>query len=134
MIMAVSVSIFAVFASCSPTPVCQRLLEEVQPGHNNVQVNVLDKIMDKYNHLTTDSTVSDVVNKPAFQGFGQYILPLEWRYDPEMKLKDIPSLLPYHNYVDANRSLGYINMMIDMRKRGDKLFYQLDRKDAGLFY
>lgn len=90
--------------------------------------------MDKYNHLTTENTVADVVNNRAFKGFGQYILPLEWRYDPEMKLRNIPSLLPYHNYVDASRAVGYINDMIDMVARGNKLYYPLGRKDAGLFF
>lgn len=134
MIMAVSVSIFTVFASCSSTPVSHRLLDEVRHGHDSVQVGTHDTIMEEYKHLTIDNTVSDVINNPAFKGFGQYVLPSEWHYDPDMKLKYIPSLLPYHNYVDANRSAGYINMMIDMRKRGEKLFYPIGRKDAGLFF
>lgn len=102
------------------------MLDEVHTGKGND--------MDRYNHLTTESTMGDVVNNPAFKGFGQYILPLEWRYDKAMKLKEIPSLLPYHNYVDAARAVGYINEMIDMIGRGEKLYYPLGRKDAGLFF
>lgn len=126
MLLSVSVAIFSVIASCSSTSSRDDLLDELQPGKGND--------MEKYSHLTTDNTVADVVENPAFKGFGQYILPLEWGYDPGMKLKDIPSLLPYHNYVDARRAVGYINEMIDMVSRGDKLYYPLGRKDAGLFF
>lgn len=81
------------------------MLDVVQAGkHTAAPDHKRNNDMDKYNHLTTDSTVADVINNPAFKGFGQYILPLEWHYDPTMKLKNIPSLLPYHNYVDASRS------------------------------
>lgn len=62
--------------------------------------------------------------------FGNYILPLEWGYNPDMRLSNIASLLPYHNYVDAKRAVGYINEMIDRCSRGDKLFYDLGREDV----
>lgn len=125
-IFSVSVFIFSGIASCAPTSPREELLDEVQTGSEND--------MEKYYHLTTENTVADVVSHPAFKGFGRYILPLEWRYDPQMKLKNIPSLLPYHNYVDAARAVGYINDMIDMAGRGDRLYYPLGRKDAALFF
>lgn len=133
-LLSVSVSIFSVISSCAPTSSCGELLEVVQAGKHPAPDNERKSEMDKYNHLTTDSTVADVVNNPAFKGFGQYILPLEWRYDPDMKLRNIPSLLPYHNYVDAARAVGYINYMIDMVSQGNRLYYPLGRKDAGLFF
>lgn len=135
MILSVSVSLFTVIASCAPTSSRGEVLDVIQAGkHTDKPKYGRNNDMDKYNHLTINSTVADVVNNPAFKGFGQYILPLEWRYDPDMKLKNIPSLLPYHNYVDAVRAVGYINDMIDMVKRGDRLYYPLGHKDAGLFF
>lgn len=135
MLLSVSVSLFSVIASCAPTSSRGEVLDVMQAGkHTSTPEHERNNDMDKYNHLTTDSTVADVVNNPAFKGFGQYILPLEWRYEPDLKLKNIPSLLPYHNYVDATRAVGYINDMIDMVKRGDRLYYPLGRKDAGLFF
>lgn len=111
------------------------MLDEVhtgeQPSHENENGNDMQA---PFSHLTPDNTIADVVNHPAFKGYGRYILPLERRYDPDMKLRDIPSLLPYHNYVDAGRAVGYINEMIDIVARGDKLYYPLGRKDAGLFF
>ena len=37
-------------------------------------------------HLTVQSTVGDVIAHPAFDGFGQFLLPLERRYDETMPL------------------------------------------------
>jgi len=85
-------------------------------------------------HLTTENTVGDVLRHPAFEGFSEYILPLEWRYDENMQLSGIPRLLPYHNYVDAGRCVGYINQMIDSVAAGRKIYYDLGRIDAGLFF
>lgn len=135
MILSVSVSLFTGIASCASTSSRREMLDVVKAGkHIAVPGQERNNDMDKYNHLTINSTVADVVNNPAFKGFGQYVLPLAWRYDPAMKLRNIPSLLPYHNYVDATRAVGYINDMIDIVKRGDRLYYPLGRKDAGLFF
>lgn len=60
-------------------------------------------------HLTTRNTIADVLAHPAFEGFSRYILPLEWGYDGDMPLSDVERLLPYHNYIDAERCVGYIN-------------------------
>ena len=60
-----------------------------------------DSIPATTEHLTTRSTIADVLAHPAFEGFSQYILPLEWGYDEDMPLSDVERLLPYHNYIDA---------------------------------
>ena len=70
----------------------------------------------------------------AFEGFAQYILPLEWGYDEAMPLSQVARLLPYHNYIDAGRCVGYINQMIDSVASGRKIYYDLGRRDAGLFF
>lgn len=133
-ILSVCVAFFSVIAGCSPTSSQEDVLDVVQPERIPERGEYNEKDMNKFSHLTISNTVGDVVDNPAFKGFGRYILPLEWRYDPEMKLSEIPSLLPYHNYVDAGRAVGYINDMIDMVNRGDRLYYDLGRKDAGLFF
>ena len=85
-------------------------------------------------HLTTASTVREVLEHPAFEGFSRYILPLEWGYDEDMPLSRVARLLPYHNYVDAVRCVDCINQMIDSVAAGRKIFYDLGRTDAGLFF
>lgn len=131
MIISVIVSLISVICGCSSTNQESELLDESKPV---IPAEREENDMTEYEQLTTSNTVSDVVEHPAFNGFGRYVLPLEWRYDPTMKLSNVSSLLPYHNYVDADRAVGYINEMIDMRAQGQQLYYDLRRKDAGLFF
>lgn len=93
-----------------------------------------DSVPATMEHLTTRSTIADVLAHPAFDGFSRYILPLEWGYDADMPLTDIAQLLPYHNYIDAERCVGYINQMIDSVAAGRRIYYDLGREDAGLFF
>lgn len=135
MIISVSVALLSVIAGCNSTQLEDDLFVTQQPENVTGENDDNSKTdMNDYGHLTTANTVGDVVNYPAFEGFGKYILPLEWRYDPDMPLSRIHSLLPYHNYVDAERAVGYINQMIDMVNDGQKIYYDLGRKDAGLFF
>ncbi len=85
-------------------------------------------------HLTIHSTIADVLTHPAFDGFSRYILPLEWGYDADMQLSNVSRLLPYHNYIDAERCVGYINQMIDSVATGRSIYYDLGHEDAGLFF
>lgn len=81
--------------------------------------------MNSYRHLTTSSTVKDVIEHEAFSGFGQFILPAERSYDDNMRLADVARLLPYHNYVTGERTVGTINKMIDYVSDGNRLFYDI---------
>ena len=104
MIVSVSVALLSLMCGCAPTSGDNELLEEMpapQPGADN---NPNNTDVNEYKHLTTASTVGDVVNNPAFKGFGQYILPLQWRYDPAMKLSEIPSVM--RRRVEALQRLG----------------------------
>lgn len=73
MLLSVSVSLFSVIASCAPTSSCGEVLDVMQAGKlTSTPEHVRNNDMDKYNHLTIDSTVADVVNNPAFKGFGHW--------------------------------------------------------------
>ncbi len=94
--------------------------------------------------LKIDDSLYDVVNHPAFQGFGQYILP--WDNDDSYgtQLNDVSSILPLHNCVDPNMVVGAINHMIDEVGSGKTIFYDfytnqqkqkdLTKESAGLFF
>ena len=87
--------------------------------------NGQDGNMNTYGHLTVSNTVKDVVEHEAFAGFGQFILPAERRYDDDMPLADVASLLPYHNYVTGERAVETINTMIGYVNEGNRLFYDI---------
>src|SRR5687767_4636921 len=96
-------------------------------------------------HLKTSSTIRDVVNHPAFEGFGQFILPLDrGRYNIDLPLENIASLLPYHSNVDPDAVINTINYMIDEAASGETIFYDIytdqqkqsdpTKESTGLFF
>jgi hypothetical protein len=55
----------------------------------------------KSRRLTTDDTIGELLNHPAFADFGRLLLPWDdRRYDNGMRLRNVGSLVPYHSYVD----------------------------------
>jgi hypothetical protein len=51
----------------------------------------------KLGYLSTESNIEDILEHPAFTGFGRLILPWDDRaYDANMRLRDVSALLPYH--------------------------------------
>lgn len=77
-------------------------------------------------HLTTRHTIRDVVNHPAFDGFGRFVLPLDRRsYDPDMALENVASLLPYHSNIDTDAVINTVHYMIDKAGSGEITFYDL---------
>ena len=61
MLLSVSVSIFSVIASCASTSSCGELLDVVHAVKDIAPVYERRNDMDKYNRLTTDSTVADIL-------------------------------------------------------------------------
>ena len=112
-------------------------------GFNNLN-EIKDNVGGSYTHIKIDDSLYDVVNHPAFQGFGQYILP--WDNDDSYgtQLNDVSSILPLHNCVDPNMVVGAINHMIDEVGSGKTIFYDfytnqqkqkdLTKESAGLFF
>jgi acetyl esterase/lipase len=78
----------------------------------------------KQNHLTVNHSVRDVVNHPAFKGFGELLLPLEdnARYY-DTRLDRVESLMPYHGSVNAGSVVGALNRMIDESGAGKTVYY-----------
>jgi acetyl esterase/lipase len=96
-------------------------------------------------HLTTNDSVQHIVNHSAFKGFSQYLLP--WDNSTNYyntPLKNVSSLLPYHNHVDPNIVVGAINHMIDEINDGKTIFYDFyteqqkqenpTKESTGLFF
>ncbi|VBB08616.1 alpha/beta hydrolase fold [Lucifera butyrica] len=111
----------------------------------NEILNEEGNVMGSFAHVKTNDTVRDVVNHPAFKGFGKFILPLDrGTYDKNMQLNRVASLLPYHGHVDPDAVVGTINYMIDKVGGGETIFYdfyteQQKREDStkestGLFF
>jgi acetyl esterase/lipase len=96
-------------------------------------------------HLRVDDSVNDILEHPAFAGFGRLLLPWDdRRYDHAMPLRNIGSLLPYHEHVDPAAVVSALNRMVDDASVGRTIFHDIytnaqkqaepSRKDTGLFF
>jgi len=95
--------------------------------------------------LTADSYISDIVNHPAFMGFGERLLP---RDDNSAyystRISNAASLMPYHQNVNPDVIVNALNYMINEAQNGKTIFYdfyteQQKKADAakentGLFF
>ena len=79
-----------------------------------------------FQKVNADTKVLDVIHHPAFEGFGQFLFPIDYRNpDENMTLGQISSLLPYHNNINTETTTGVLNSMIDMVTSGKKIFYDI---------
>jgi len=95
--------------------------------------------------LTADHTILDLLNHPAFAGFGRLLLPWDdRRVDTTLRLREIGSLLPYHTHVDPDVVVSSLNRMIDDASGGRTVFHDFytaaendaepTRRNTGLFF
>jgi acetyl esterase/lipase len=114
---------------------------------NRASVSTMNKPNkeDRAAHLSTDSTIRDVLTHPAFAGFGRLILPWDdSNYDENMKLRDIRAILPYHSHVDPDVVVTALNRMADDASSGKTIFYNFyteaqklaepTKRNTGLFF
>lgn len=98
-----------------------------------------------YGHLTTANSIRDLVNHPAFAGFGELLLPRDdnSRYY-DTPLRNVGSLMPYHGHVEPAVVVGALNHMIDEVSAGQTIFYNFysdeqkqndpAKENTGLFF
>ena len=88
-------------------------------------------------HLTTGSYVYDIVNHPAFKGFGELLLPRDDNSGYyNTRLTDVGTLMPYHGHVKPDDVVSALNHMIDEVNSGKTVFYDFytdeqKRQDPG---
>lgn len=96
-------------------------------------------------HLTAGDSIGDLLDHPAFAGFGRLILPWDDRApDPGMRLSQMASLLPYHTNVDPQTIVQSLNGMIDDAAAGQRVFHDIyteaekqaepGKRNTGLFF
>jgi acetyl esterase/lipase len=98
-----------------------------------------------HTRLTTDNYVRDIVNHPAFAGFGELLLTRDNNAPYyNTRLSNVASLMPYHQNVNPADVVNALNFLIDEVSEGKKIFYdfyteQQKRNDpakenSGLFF
>jgi acetyl esterase/lipase len=98
--------------------------DAIEVGNDGIDADYSEVNGEMYNHLTNDNDVRDIVNHPAFEGFGELLLPRDHTsgYD-NTQLRNVGSLMPYHSHVDPDIVVGALNHMIDERNDGKTIFY-----------
>jgi hypothetical protein len=87
--------------------------QEVWPNGSDVSQSV-SAAAGAFDHLSTASTIGDLLAHPAFAGHARLLLPWDDRpADPLMPLSQIGSLLRYHTNVRSDLAVSSINRMID---------------------
>ena len=95
--------------------------------------------------LRTSDRIRDLLDHPRLAGYAHLMLPRDDRpYDPDTRLEDIGSLLPYHTHVAPEVVVGALNRIIGDAGRGNTVFFDFyndeqkraDRSKArtGLFF
>jgi len=95
--------------------------------------------------LAIDSFILDIVNHPAFSGFGERLLSRDDNsayYN--MRISNAASLMPYHQNVNPDVIVNALNYMIDEARKGKTIFYDFyttqqkrtdpAKENTGLFF
>jgi acetyl esterase/lipase len=107
--------------------------------------NAEERNMNGSAHLTKNNTVLDMVNHPAFKGFGELLLARDNNAPYyNTRLSNVASLMPYHGNVYPDIVVESLNRMIDDAADNKMIFYdfyteQQKRSDpakafTGLFF
>ena len=93
--------------------------------HTNVQMDSGETVQ-VFRHLTVSDHVKDLVEHPAFKGFGELLMPRDINSGSyNTQLRNVGTLMPYHSHVVPSDVVGAINHMIDEVKDGNTIFYSI---------
>lgn len=98
-----------------------------------------------YTPYSPQSTVSDVVNDPAFGNFGRLLFPVDRNVSPEMTLAQVSSSSVYiwYPYVQVKKTVEILNYLHSQADRGEAIFHHIyspeemtanrSKADTGIF-
>lgn len=93
------------------------------------------------NYFVKDTKVSEVINDPAFKGFGRLIFPVNTDYWSGETLKDIR--LTWYSHINPDKTVEIVNNLKERVSVGETVFLtyiqklkrkQNQEKDTGLFF
>lgn len=95
--------------------------------------------------INANMKVVDVIDDPLFEGYGRLIFPTTFgRPSASMTLKEVGSLLIYHNYINTDTTIDVIQEMERQRRQEQHIFYDIytekekrrdqEKRDTGLFF
>ena len=92
--------------------------------------------------FTSDTEVTQVINDPAFKGFGRLLFPLDSYFWSGNTLGNLRFI--YYSHMDSYRSVDILNTLKERSEKGEKIFFDIyseeekkrnpQLKETGLFY
>lgn len=77
-----------------------------------------------YPRLSAGDTLQSLLAHPALAPFARHMLPWDGqRYNPDMKLQDVSSLMPYHSNVRPAEITASVNRLISDAQTGKSVFF-----------
>lgn len=74
-------------------------------------------------YFNANTPIQQVVDDPAFSGFGRLLFPSPSRSIPDsMTLADAGRLMPYHSHIDTNTTVDVLNDLKARAERGERIF------------
>jgi acetyl esterase/lipase len=112
----------------SDDPTMEEISDDVLLGENDSEMTEIsvteEKSSELNNHLTTDNSIRDMVDHPAFEGYAELLLPRDENFGSyTTRLSSVGSLMPYHSHVEPDIVVGVINHLIDEVNNGESIFY-----------
>ncbi|MDR2064529.1 MAG: alpha/beta hydrolase, partial [Prevotellaceae bacterium] len=118
--MALLISLMLLFSNCkTDDPLLPNSQEAVDNGEdgNNTGTGT---------YLTVNDYVRDIVNHPAFDGFGELLLSRDNNSSyHNTSISNVGSLMPYHGNVRPEVVVASVNYMIDEVNSGKTIFYSI---------
>ena len=94
--------------------------------------------------FTPETRIQDVIDDPAFEGFGRLVFPVDLGLEGTLTLKEAGNRLVWYSHVNPERTVSIVNEMKARVQRGEKIFYDIytdeekkkdpSKEDTGLFY
>jgi acetyl esterase/lipase len=101
-----------------------------------------DKNIMEYSYFNINSLVSDVINYPAFEGFGRLIFPANTGYYSGNTLGELK--LTWYSNIIPDKTVEIVNYMMNNAEAGNIIFYDIytdeekaadpAKEDTGLFF
>jgi acetyl esterase/lipase len=126
MILSLLLMLFLADCSRPDMPIQDDNKETVNENGNENENGGNNNNGDKGTHLTTGNHVRDIVNHPAFAGFGELLLSRDNNSSYyNTPLSEVSSLMPYHGNIRPDVVVSALNHMIDEANSDKTIFYNI---------
>lgn len=95
-------------------------------------------------NYTITTKVTEVMNDPAFEGYGRLIFPVDRPISDDLELQDVGDILIWYNNVNPERTVEIANYLKSRAVSGGQIFYDIytdeekaedpAKENTGLFF